>query len=71
MSKPYLSGNSNGRAKLTEDDVRAILESTATSTALGKQYEVSANTIGRIRRGETWKHLNISEHLTELSSPQT
>lgn len=62
MSKPHLQGEVNGRSKLSQEQVLKIRESSSTAVVLAKQYEVSANTIGKIRRGETWKHLNISNH---------
>jgi hypothetical protein len=48
------AGARNGRAKLTEADVRAILASPASTYALGHQYGVNPSTIGRIKKGLRW-----------------
>lgn len=61
MSKPHLQGEVNGRSKLTEEQVLEIRESSCTAIVLAKQYGVSGNTIGKIRRFETWKHLTTSD----------
>ncbi len=44
-------------AKLTDDDVRAILASPEPSVAVGKRYGVNHVTISHIRRGKTWQHI--------------
>lgn len=41
-------------AKLSEDDVVAIFNSTGTCKSLGKKFGVSPSTISHIRRGEHW-----------------
>lgn len=55
-------GEGNGRAKLTADDVLAIRAAAARSRvnkeALGRQYDVSGNLIGKIISGHLWPHLN-------------
>lgn len=57
--KQKMLGSSNGRAKLTEEDVRAIrgLAGKATQVELGKIYGVSQAQIGLIIRRDFWKHV--------------
>jgi len=43
--------------KLTEDQAREILASSASSRSLAVQYNISASAIKRLRRGETWQYL--------------
>jgi len=55
-------GELNGLAKLTEDDVRDILENTKLEkytnlTEIGEQYNVCTDTIRRIFIGKNWKHI--------------
>lgn len=58
-------GSANGGSELTEAQVRAIrqrlAEGSATQGGLARLYGVSANTIGRIWRGETWGWLDEEE----------
>lgn len=58
MSKEWLEGAKNGRAVLTEDDVLAIRASEESQSTLSFQYRVSKAQIGKIKRGEAWKHVN-------------
>lgn len=51
------SGSANGRAKLTENDVRAIRLSTLRPSALAKAYKLSIPTIQAVLRRETWKQV--------------
>lgn len=44
-------------AKLTDDIVRQIRDSTLGSTLLGRQLGVSKSTILRVRSGKTWRHV--------------
>ena len=51
----------NGGAKLTLDNVRdicAALEQGASNIELGEIYGVHPDTIGRIRRGRSWKEIS-------------
>ena len=48
-------GEKNGRAKLTVEDVLVIRASTLTSKKLALEYGVTAENIGLVRRGITWK----------------
>lgn len=53
-------GSSNGRAKLTNDDVRMIrklVESGMTKKAVGERFNVAGPTIGKIIRGVSWKYI--------------
>jgi len=51
-------GETNGNAKLTEADVRIILNSDESHAALGKRYGVTLQAIALIRRGVNWKHIS-------------
>lgn len=67
--KPYNRGESNGRAKLTESDVRLIralfkenqqyvkLARETSQTAIGKKFGISKNQVGKIVSGQDWKHV--------------
>lgn len=44
-------------AKLTDDQVREIRESTESQTALAKRYGVSQGTISNIVLRKTWRHV--------------
>ena len=61
QSKEQNQGAKNGRAKLTETEVKAILNSADRShgftVRLAKQYNVAPNIISRIVGGKIWKHL--------------
>lgn len=51
-------GKNNGRAKLTEDDVRKIKKDTIhTNPELAKMFNVDKSAIRSIRIGKTWKHI--------------
>lgn len=45
------------RAKLSEDDVRYILSSPWSAAKIAKAYGVRAETISKVRRGESYKHI--------------
>lgn len=54
------SGVGNGRAKLTEADVltiRHLVRSGMSQVAIGQRYEVTAQQVGKIANGRSWKHL--------------
>ncbi len=51
-------GESNGRAILTEKHVRIIKKSNKPNKILAAKYSVSPDTVGDIRRGKTWRHIN-------------
>lgn len=50
-------GHQNPRAKITEDQARAILHSSDSRAALVAQYGLSPAAICYIKRRVTWKHL--------------
>lgn len=50
-------GESNGRAKLTADDIRAIRAAPKGGQRLADQFGVTYASIKRIRRGDGWKHI--------------
>jgi len=50
-------GSANNAAKLTDTDVRSIINSTAAVSSLALMFGVSQTAILRIKRGETWKHI--------------
>lgn len=52
----HAKGSRQGLAKLTEDDVHEIRKSTETQRALGERFGVSHTTIGKILRGQNWRH---------------
>jgi len=53
------SGERNGKAKLADFEVRKIrtTDRDVLNTVLAERYGVKPNTIARIKRGITWKHL--------------
>ena len=50
-------GEQSPRAKITDDDVRAIRASGLTQGALGKLYGISRQQIGNIQSGKSWSHI--------------
>jgi hypothetical protein len=50
-------GVRNGRAKLTEDDVRAIRSSTERTSVLARRYGVHYTTLMKARDGTFWPHV--------------
>lgn len=50
-------GVTHYRAKLSDDDVRAIRSSAETNVALAARYGMHKTTIGKIRRGLRWGHV--------------
>lgn len=53
----YRRGARGGMAKLTEEQARAILDSSGTTAAVAREFGVSPNLVGLIRRGKVWSHL--------------
>lgn len=53
----FPKGTKVHNAKLTEDQVRYIKQSTATNYRLGKELNIDGNTIRLIRLGKRWKHV--------------
>lgn len=60
------SGEKNGRARLTEEQVLEIIDlllsKKYTNKVIAQKYNVSPQIIGRIKRKETWKYL--TENIT-------
>ena len=54
---PHCVGTANGHAKLTDDKVREIRNSTEPERTIMHRYGVSRSVIGRIRRREGWRHV--------------
>jgi hypothetical protein len=52
-----LAGTSNGKHKLTDNEVMEIRNSSLSNRKLAKLYNVSYSLIGGIKRKERWKHL--------------
>ena len=50
-------GIENTKAKLSEQQVLSIRSSTKLHKVLAKEYKVSIQTIGRIKRKESWTHI--------------
>ena len=55
-SKPRV-GNLNGKAILTEPQVRRILKDPRPYTEIATQYNVAPSTIGSIKQRVSWRHL--------------
>lgn len=53
-----LRGANNGRAKLTDDQVREIRASGLTGADAGRKFNVSKVMACRIIAGKAWKHVN-------------
>jgi hypothetical protein len=52
-----LRGENNGRAKLTDDDVREIRSSNEKGAVLGRRFGISSVMACKIRRGAAWRHV--------------
>lgn len=50
-------GERNGRARLTECQVKEILSSPISGAALGRKFGVSRAAVNDIRRGTKWRHV--------------
>ncbi len=50
-------GTQNGRAKLTEAQVKVIRRDSRTFYVIAKDYGVCSSTIGYIKQRKTWKHV--------------
>lgn len=50
-------GEANGSAKLTEDQVRVIRSTAGSEREIAKRFGISPGTVGRIRRGQGWRHV--------------
>lgn len=53
------TGERNPRSRLTEDDVRAIRADPRSQREIAAHYCIGASTVGMIRSGATWKHVDM------------
>ena len=58
-------GERNGRARLTENDVRAIRQSPKKVSELASTYGVSETSIRAVRTGRRWSHVQPDPALTQ------
>jgi hypothetical protein len=54
-------GSRNGQAKLTEDQVRYVLASSAANVALGRELGVCRETVRDIRRRRLWSWVTVGD----------
>ena len=55
--QPKRIGKNNGRAKLTDDDVRAIRKSSLTQSDLAARYGIARSQISMIKNRVSWEHV--------------
>jgi DNA-binding XRE family transcriptional regulator len=53
-------GEKHPRVKLTESKIQEIKKSSLTQKKLAEIYKVDRTTIGYVKNGKSWKHLNIN-----------
>jgi hypothetical protein len=56
-------GEGQGFAKLTERDIKEILESDKSQLILAEQYGAVKSAISGIKRGKKWKHIEGERHI--------
>lgn len=68
--KPWCKprGTAHAKAKLNEDQVRAILSDQRTSTQIAASYGVDSALIPRIKKGLIWKHITNPEYSAMLEA---
>jgi hypothetical protein len=54
-------GARNGLAKLTDENIRAIRLDNRAQRVIADDHGVTHGVIGKIKRGETWKHVDRNE----------
>lgn len=59
----YIKGEIHHRAKLTENKVKIIANSSLSNRELAKKYGVTHSAIGSIKRGKIWKHLKMERKI--------
>jgi len=66
-------GEGHGIAKLTESEARAIRYDSREQRAIAKDYGISQNIVGQIKRGELWAHLpgELPPKRRRVHSPET
>ena len=52
-------GTDNPKSKLTNNQVKIIRMSTASCRLLAEEFNVSSSTIHRVRKNQSWKHIDI------------
>lgn len=62
-TQPY--GEANQASKLTIEQVRFILRSDSNNPELARKFGVARDTIGKIRRGETWTMLERNDAVSD------
>lgn len=50
-------GETSGRAKLTDDEIRTIRNTAGTLREIATPFGISRSQVSRIRRGEHWRHV--------------
>ena len=50
-------GATHHKAKLTDDDIRAIRKASGSYPEIARRYGVSSKMIGYIKRGKSWRHV--------------
>ena len=53
----YANGENHGNSKLKSQDVLEIIESKETIFVLAEKFNVSFQTISKVRTGDTWSHI--------------
>jgi hypothetical protein len=53
----YLKGSSNGRAKLSDNDIYFIRESELSNARLGEMFNISDVQAGKIKNKKAWRHI--------------
>ena len=57
-SPPRRSGESNGRSKLTDDQVREIRADPRSAVKIGESYGVVPSVVWNIKQGRRWGHVD-------------
>lgn len=55
----FSRGSKHGMSKLTEDDILAILADNRPQTVIAAAYGVHSSNINHIKRGRTWRSMNV------------
>lgn len=54
----YVKGASNGRSKLTEEQVWEVYHAEGTQVEIAAQYEVTQQLVSLIKRKKNWRHIH-------------
>lgn len=60
LHPPHVCGESCGKSKITDAIALSIKNSTETLSVLGDRYGLTKSAVSNIKRGITWKHLNLT-----------